>query len=53
MYHFPQYNNNDNNNNNVEKYLFIAIIPPYFRPGGENFAIFDHKYVKFAHFVLR
>lgn len=44
MYHFPQYNNNDNNNNNnVEKYLFIAIIPPYFRPSDENFAIFDHK----------
>jgi hypothetical protein len=39
IYHLPQYNNN----NNVEKYLFIAIIPPYFRPSGENFAIFDHK----------
>ena len=36
-------NSDNNNNNNVEKYLFIAIIPPYFRPSGENFAIFDHK----------
>lgn len=32
----------------AEKYEFIDVKLPFFYPSGENFVIFDHKYVKSA-----